>query len=73
MRPLYLAAMHAINTDLRDTDRLPNDHGRLLSGTGVHRARMQWQPNWWIARLAPTPSWLERLERGTPLPGLLRR
>jgi hypothetical protein len=31
------------------------------------------QTDWLAAWLAPLPNWLERLERGAPLPRLLRR
>jgi hypothetical protein len=64
--------MQMTDAEPRNRDHFPSDHGRLHSQMNAHVAR-QWQPHWWRTRPAPTPNWLERLERGTPLPRLLRR
>jgi len=36
-------------------------------------ADARWQPHWWTAWITPVPTWLERLERDTFGPRLLRR
>ncbi len=54
-------------------DRHPIDPGQMHSRARVHLAGRRWQPHWLTDWLAPEPTWLERLERGSPLPRLLRR
>jgi hypothetical protein len=73
MQHFYFACMYLMNAEPHGVDRLGGDHGRSHSRTGAHPLARQWQPQWWSTRPAPTPNWLERLERGAPLPRLLRR
>jgi hypothetical protein len=65
--------MYKADAEQRDQNRFPGDHGQVHSRTGVQLTGPRWQPHWWNTRPAPVLNWLERLERGMPLPRPLRR
>jgi hypothetical protein len=55
-------------------DRNPCTSGRVpATGSRTTPDGQQLQTDWLAAWLAPLPNWLERLDRGAPLPRLLRR
>lgn len=73
MQAQYLARMQSNHADRQDSIHLHGDLGRVHARMRAQATGRQWQPHWWSTRPAPLPNWLERLERGIPLPRLLRR
>jgi hypothetical protein len=65
--------MHVANLQSSVSSSDSDDPGAHLDPR-VQQGSQQWKTPWWAAAwLAPVPTWLERLERGAPLPRLLRR
>ena len=64
--------MHPANLQSTAIWSDPDDPG-ADSVCGDDTGGQSWQSRWWAAWLTPMPTWLERLERGAPLPRRLRR
>jgi hypothetical protein len=54
-------------------DRNPGVSGLIPTHSRTTADGQRLQTDWLAAWLAPLPNWLQRLERGAPLPRLLRR